>query len=331
MGPAFVKRRMQAELGRDWEKRFASFDKTPSSGGLAWPGPSRDRPRRKRARLRAISGHAVGGGSRPLAAWRAPCAAAPLQPGVRHHRDRQGAWRTAPRGARLPARGAAHAAPKPRSGEEPLVDVQSVDELSTRRLLTMTWLEGKPLLSFLDHSLEDRNRDRDGPVPGVVGSFRQPRDHPRRPASRPLHGLRGGARQGREALSRRYQPARLRLHPHLQPDLRRRGGRPLPRFPHERPRPDRARLSALGLQRPHRRDHRRARHCGTDLCTRRFSTTGCEPSPTASSRRNMGGARCGRSKHQHLLGEADRRPARIRADGPCRNRARLGDAASRPN
>jgi predicted unusual protein kinase regulating ubiquinone biosynthesis (AarF/ABC1/UbiB family) len=31
-------------------------------------------------------------------------------------------------------------------------------DLSTRRLLTMTWLEGKPLLSFVDHPLEDRNR-----------------------------------------------------------------------------------------------------------------------------------------------------------------------------
>jgi predicted unusual protein kinase regulating ubiquinone biosynthesis (AarF/ABC1/UbiB family) len=30
-------------------------------------------------------------------------------------------------------------------------------ELSTRRLLTMTWLEGDPLLTFKDHSLDDRN------------------------------------------------------------------------------------------------------------------------------------------------------------------------------
>jgi predicted unusual protein kinase regulating ubiquinone biosynthesis (AarF/ABC1/UbiB family) len=29
--------------------------------------------------------------------------------------------------------------------------------LSTRRLLTMTWLEGDPLLRFKDHSLDDRN------------------------------------------------------------------------------------------------------------------------------------------------------------------------------
>ena len=31
-------------------------------------------------------------------------------------------------------------------------------ELSTRRLLTMSWLDGKPLLAHLDHSLEERNR-----------------------------------------------------------------------------------------------------------------------------------------------------------------------------
>lgn len=31
MGPAFVKRRMMAELGADWEKKFASFDKVPAA------------------------------------------------------------------------------------------------------------------------------------------------------------------------------------------------------------------------------------------------------------------------------------------------------------
>ena len=33
----------------------------------------------------------------------------------------------------------------------------ALPELSTRRLLTMTWLEGKPLLSFVGHPLEERN------------------------------------------------------------------------------------------------------------------------------------------------------------------------------
>jgi predicted unusual protein kinase regulating ubiquinone biosynthesis (AarF/ABC1/UbiB family) len=42
---------------------------------------------------------------------------------------------------------------------EPLVRVPEVaPELSTRRLLTMTWLEGRKLLDFKGHSLEDRNR-----------------------------------------------------------------------------------------------------------------------------------------------------------------------------
>src|SRR5207248_8865330 len=31
MGPAFVRRRMVAELGPDWEARFAKFDKIPAA------------------------------------------------------------------------------------------------------------------------------------------------------------------------------------------------------------------------------------------------------------------------------------------------------------
>jgi len=34
----------------------------------------------------------------------------------------------------------------------------ALPERSTRRLLTMTWLEGRPLLAFVDHPLEERNR-----------------------------------------------------------------------------------------------------------------------------------------------------------------------------
>ena len=43
--------------------------------------------------------------------------------------------------------------------DEPLVRVpETVPALSTKRLLTMTWLDGKPLLAFRDHPLEERNR-----------------------------------------------------------------------------------------------------------------------------------------------------------------------------
>ena len=42
--------------------------------------------------------------------------------------------------------------------EEPRIAVPGVhDSLSTERLLTMDWLEGRPLLNFTEHSLEDRN------------------------------------------------------------------------------------------------------------------------------------------------------------------------------
>jgi predicted unusual protein kinase regulating ubiquinone biosynthesis (AarF/ABC1/UbiB family) len=42
--------------------------------------------------------------------------------------------------------------------DEPLVRVpEIVPELSTQRLLTMTWLDGRPLLDFLKHDLDERN------------------------------------------------------------------------------------------------------------------------------------------------------------------------------
>lgn len=42
--------------------------------------------------------------------------------------------------------------------DDPVIRVPVVvPELSTKRLLTMTWLEGRPLLDFRDHPLEDRN------------------------------------------------------------------------------------------------------------------------------------------------------------------------------
>ena len=43
-------------------------------------------------------------------------------------------------------------------GEIPEINVPEVHpELSTRRLLTMSWLEGRPMLEFKEHSLDERN------------------------------------------------------------------------------------------------------------------------------------------------------------------------------
>ncbi len=44
------------------------------------------------------------------------------------------------------------------AGREAVRVPDTVADLSTERLLTMTWLDGAPLLTFLDHDLEDRNR-----------------------------------------------------------------------------------------------------------------------------------------------------------------------------
>ena len=40
MGPAFVRRRMQAELGADWQSRFKSFDERGGGFRFAWAGAS---------------------------------------------------------------------------------------------------------------------------------------------------------------------------------------------------------------------------------------------------------------------------------------------------
>ena len=48
MGAAFVRRRMQAELGPDWRERFAEFDFDARRRRLARPGASRRQPRGRR-------------------------------------------------------------------------------------------------------------------------------------------------------------------------------------------------------------------------------------------------------------------------------------------
>jgi len=160
MGPAFVKRRMAAELGRDWETRFRSFDKTPAAA----------------AALGQVH-KAVGHDGRFLACklqypdMKSAVEADLGQLGVMLALQR----RFSPEidtseiaeelGARLReeldyVREARHAAlyRTMLAGRETVRVPETVAELSTERLLTMTWLDGAPLMSFLDHDLEARNR-----------------------------------------------------------------------------------------------------------------------------------------------------------------------------
>ncbi len=65
MGWPFVRRRMEGELGPDWQRRFRDFEKSRGARRLARTGASGDRSRRHLARLQtAISRHGLGGRSR---------------------------------------------------------------------------------------------------------------------------------------------------------------------------------------------------------------------------------------------------------------------------
>lgn len=160
MGPAFVRRRMAAELGPEWEKRFASFDKNPAAAaslGQVHRAVAHDGARLacklQYPNMQSAVEADLGQLSVLLAVQRrfspeidTSEIAAELAERLREELDYE--------------REAKHIALYGDAlASEPLVRVPGVrPELSTGRLLTMTWLDGKPLLTFLDHSLADRNR-----------------------------------------------------------------------------------------------------------------------------------------------------------------------------
>ncbi len=160
MGPAFVARRMQAELGPDWEKRFRSFDRQPSAAAslgqvhkavaldgrlLACKLQYPDMQSAVEADLGQL-GMILALQRRMSPEIDTSEIAKELTERLREELDYH--------------REARHAALYGQMlAEEPLVRVPEIAiELSTLRLLTMTWLEGKPLLSFVGGSLEQRNR-----------------------------------------------------------------------------------------------------------------------------------------------------------------------------
>jgi len=160
MGPAFVKRRMMAELGTEWQKRYRDFDRSPAAA----------------ASLGQVH-KAVGHDGKALAVklqypdMRSAVEADLGQLGLllkvqrRFSPEIDSSEIAKEITERLREeldyrREAAHASLyRLMLKDEKLVRVpEIVPELSTGRLLTMNWLEGKPLLSFRDHDLDDRNR-----------------------------------------------------------------------------------------------------------------------------------------------------------------------------
>jgi predicted unusual protein kinase regulating ubiquinone biosynthesis (AarF/ABC1/UbiB family) len=160
MGPAFVKRRMMAELGPDWEKRFASFDKIPAAA----------------ASLGQVHRATAHDGTPLAVKLQYPDMQSAVEADLSQlnvlfalHRRMDPAIDTREIAKEIGARireeldyrrEAKHAALYTEVlRNEPLVRVPIVHpDLSTGRLLTMTWLDGTRMLSHVDQPLAIRNR-----------------------------------------------------------------------------------------------------------------------------------------------------------------------------
>jgi predicted unusual protein kinase regulating ubiquinone biosynthesis (AarF/ABC1/UbiB family) len=160
MGWAFVKRRMQAELGPDWQTKFAQFEHQPAAAASLG----------QVHRATALDGAAL------ACKLQYPDMQSAVEADLRQldwlfalHRRLDPAIDTSEIAKEIGARvreeldyrrEAKHVALyRAMLAGEPLVRVPGVwPELSTGRLLTLDWLEGRPLLAHKDDPLETRNR-----------------------------------------------------------------------------------------------------------------------------------------------------------------------------
>ncbi|MEW6124644.1 MAG: AarF/ABC1/UbiB kinase family protein [Pseudomonadota bacterium] len=160
MGRAFVRRRMMAELGRDWQARFTRFDETPAAA----------------ASLGQVHRAVTLDGEDVACKLQYPDMQAAVEADLNQldvlfalHRRMNGVIDTREIAREIGARvreeldyrrEARHAALyKAMLGGETLVRVPGVrEDLSTGRLLTLEWLTGEKILGFVDHSQEERNQ-----------------------------------------------------------------------------------------------------------------------------------------------------------------------------
>ena len=160
MGAAFVKRRMQAELGPDWQARFGSFDLKPAAA----------------ASLGQVHRATAKDGSILACKLQYPDMQSAVEADLSQlelvfalHRRMDPAIDTREIAQEIGARvreeldyerEAKHVALYRHAlADVPEVRVPTVwSELSTRRLLTLGWLEGEKLLSFKEAPQEIRNR-----------------------------------------------------------------------------------------------------------------------------------------------------------------------------
>ncbi len=226
MGWAFVKRRMSAELGADWEKKFESFEHHPAAAASLG----------QVHRARALDGAELACKLQypdMQSAVEADLNQLQLLFSIRKRFDPaiDASEIAVEIAARLReeldyVREARHIALyRAMLKDQDAIRVPNVwPELSTGRLLTMDWMNGRKLLEHKDDALGRAQPARHRHVHRLVVSVQPLRRHPRRSASRQLHGVRRAKGQ-----AGRHQSARLWLHPHFPAELRRRRGRPLSR------------------------------------------------------------------------------------------------------
>jgi len=159
MGWAFVKRRMRAELGADWQSKFENFEKEPAAAaslGQVHRATSKD------GRVLACK-------------LQYPDMASAVEADLRQlqmlfsvHRRMSPAIDTREIAKEISARvreeldygreASQMAVYRQILEKDHRIRVPDVVEpLSTRRLLTMGWLEGRPMLDYKEHSQEERN------------------------------------------------------------------------------------------------------------------------------------------------------------------------------
>ncbi|WP_051631290.1 ABC1 kinase family protein [Afifella pfennigii] len=159
MGWAFVKRRMTAELGAGWQKRFAKFEHQPAAA----------------ASLGQVHRAWAHDGTKLACKLQYPEMASAVEADLSQlgmifalHRRMDPAIDTREMAEEIAARVREELDYEREAGHMALYGAvlqdekrirvpQLYSELSTRRLLTMNWLDGKRLLEFKEHSLEDRN------------------------------------------------------------------------------------------------------------------------------------------------------------------------------
>ncbi len=226
MGWAFVKRRMQAELGPGWEKKFSEFEHQPAAAASLG----------QVHKARALDGAELACKLQypdMQSAVEADVGQLKLLMSLRKRFDP--ALDTSEIAVEIAARlreeldyrrEAKHVALYQRMlADEGDIRVPKVwPELSSGRLLTMDWLQGRKLLDYKQAPLAVRNRLATALYTAWWWPFSR------------YAVIHGDPHLGNYSVfkddagrSRRHQSARLWLHPHLPAQLHRRRGRPLSR------------------------------------------------------------------------------------------------------